>query len=556
MLALSYHEGRDGIGAPRRVAEAAMEPDPLFRRYQELQQYVGWTDEDARRVRDSRPLVLPHLDPLIDDFYAEIERHPEARRVITGGSAQVERLKGTLRTWLAELFSGTYDRDYVQRRWRVGWKHVELGLEPVFTNAALSRLRRGLVRLLEAHWQGDLRHLLSVRQSLNTLLDLDLAIIQDAYQRASTAGLNTNLQHRVTELETLLNVIPIGIAIAHDPLCRQIRLNAPMARWLRLPPESNASLRGSSAQDAGFRMTRAGKEIPDDQLPMQLAAATGAEVRDVEFDVRFADGTVINFLGNAAPLLDELGRPRGAIGAFIDITEHKREQERLLQTERLAAIGQMMTGLAHESGNALARSQSCLEMLSWEVEDRPAALELIGRIQKAQDHLKQLYEEVRGYAAPVKLERETWDVRGIWRQAWENLALRRHGRDTALIEQIEGTSTECSVDPFRLEQVFRNIFDNALAACADPVRIVVRCQHTELDGRPALYVAVRDNGPGLSAQQRQRIFDPFFTTKTKGTGLGMAIARRILEAHGGRIAVGPATEGGAEIVMTLPREAT
>jgi signal transduction histidine kinase len=222
----------------------------------------------------------------------------------------------------------------------------------------------------------------------------------------------------------------------------------------------------------------------------------------------------------------------------------------------------MMAGLTHESGNALARSQSCLEMLQWEVEDRPEALELIKSIQKAQDHLKQLYEEVRGYAAPIVLEREVWDLKMIWRQAWANLALAREGRDVSLREDIGGLDLNCAVDHFRLEQVFRNILENSLAACTDPVRIEVCCAKVQMDGQAAVRVAVRDNGPGLNSEQRQRIFDPFFTTKTKGTGLGMAIAKRIVEAHGGQIAVGPASGGrqhpelgrGAEIVMTLPRE--
>jgi signal transduction histidine kinase len=234
--------------------------------------------------------------------------------------------------------------------------------------------------------------------------------------------------------------------------------------------------------------------------------------------------------------------------------ERKRAEEKLVEAERLAAIGQMMTGLAHESGNALARSQSCLEMLAWEVEDRPEALALIQRIQKAQDDLRQLYEEVRGYAAPMKLEREAWDVAGVWRQAWQNLAVSRRGRDATLLEQTGGTALVCPADPFRLDQVFRNIFENSLAACADPVRIVIRAEDTELDGRPALCISVQDNGPGLNAEQKKNIFEPFFTTKTKGTGLGMAIALRIVEAHGGVIGVGPALGGGAEIRITLPRE--
>jgi signal transduction histidine kinase len=224
-----------------------------------------------------------------------------------------------------------------------------------------------------------------------------------------------------------------------------------------------------------------------------------------------------------------------------------------MQGERLAAIGQMMTGLAHESGNALARSRSCLELLAWEVEGRPEALQLIQGIQKAQDHLQQLYEEVRGYAAPIKLERDLWDVGRIWRQAWENLRLARQGRAAVLREEADNVDLHCVVDPFRLEQVFRNLFDNALAACSDPAEITVRCADRALDGRPALEVSVRDNGPGLGPEQRQRIFEPFYTTKTKGTGLGMAIVQRIVEAHGGRIAVGSGLARGAEIVLTLPR---
>jgi signal transduction histidine kinase len=366
--------------------------------------------------------------------------------------------------------------------------------------------------------------------------------------------LNTDLQRRVTELQTLLEVIPIGIAIAQDPSCAAIRVNASLARLLRLPPDANASLSAPAAQRPGFKASRDGKELPPEELPMQRAAR-GVEVRDTEFDIVHPDGEVVNLYGYAAPLRDEHGRPRGAVGAFLDVTERKREQLRVLQTERLAAIGQMVTGLAHESGNALARSQACLEMLALEVQDRPDALDLVARVQRAQDHLQQLYEEVRGYAAPLKLEREPWNLAAVWRQAWSSLALKRQGRAATLEEHAGGVDLRCEVDHFRLEQVFRNVLENALAACRDPVRIDITCADAVLAGRPAVRVAVRDNGPGLGPEQRRRIFEPFFTTKTKGTGLGMAIAKRIVEAHGGQLAVGSAEGPGAEILITLPREA-
>jgi signal transduction histidine kinase len=213
----------------------------------------------------------------------------------------------------------------------------------------------------------------------------------------------------------------------------------------------------------------------------------------------------------------------------------------------------MVTGLAHESGNALARSQACLEMLAMEIEDRPEALDLVARIQKAQNHLQQLYGEVRNYAAPMKLERQMQSLRSTWRQAWSNLAEQRKDRLATLHEDIDKVDLVCLLDPFRLEQVFRNILENALAACRDPVEITVSCSAALLDGQPAVQIVVRDNGPGLSAEERQRIFEPFFTTKTKGTGLGMAIAQRIVEAHGGQIAVGAPSGPGAEIQLLLPR---
>ncbi len=279
----------------------------------------------------------------------------------------------------------------------------------------------------------------------------------------------------------------------------------------------------------------------------------GGALRGVEHPVLCQDSSRRWVLWNAQGLPDHEGQGPAVLAIGQDITALKHSQEQAVQAERLAAIGQMMTGLAHESGNALARSQACLEMLALEVSDRPEALELLTRVQNAQNHLQQLYDEVRNYAAPIKLEREPWPLDAVWRQAWQNLAVRRQGRAVHLREEIDGVELSCPIDPFRLEQVFRNIFENSLAACRDPVEIRIRCQDGFLGGSPALRVSVRDNGPGLPAEVRRRIFDPFFTTKTKGTGLGMAIAKRIIDAHGGHIWADPAGPG-AEIHILLPRE--
>jgi PAS domain S-box-containing protein len=238
-----------------------------------------------------------------------------------------------------------------------------------------------------------------------------------------------------------------------------------------------------------------------------------------------------------------------------DVTWRKEFEERLRQAERLAAIGEMVTGLAHESRNALQQSQACLELLALRARDRPELLPLVTDIQKSQDHLHYLFEEVRGYAAPIKLRRQRTDLALLLDETWTKLAARK-GRRAVLEQRRNGLDLSGEVDPLALGHVFRNVLDNALSACADPVEVRAAWGLEDLDGRPAVCVALRDNGPGLTAEVRQKLFDPFFTTKTQGTGLGMAIAKRIVEAHGGRIAVGASAGPGAEIVITLPRRCT
>jgi PAS domain S-box-containing protein len=532
-----------------------MNPEDPFPRYQELQAYVGWTEEDARRVHAVANLVEPHLRPLIDDFYAEIQRHPNAVKVITGGQQQIERLKGTLTAWVRELFSGRYDKDYVARRWRIGWRHVEIGLDQVYTNVALSRLRTGLKHALQENWKEEPEGLLAVVRSLNKLLDLDLAIIEDAYQAEYLSRLQRN--------ERLAAIGQVVQAKERSEAAFRTLVEAAPCMVVILRPDQSVSYFSPYAEElTGYSAKSVlGNSYASSFLPEEYQSAfadaqqrvlSGRPVHGYESPIVCKDGTWRWIIWNAQRL-DYEGAP-AVLVVGQDITSRKQAQDQALQAERLAAIGQMMAGLAHESGNALARSQACLEMLAQEVEDRPEALDLVGRVQKAQLHLQQLQDEVRGYAAPLKLEREIWDLSGVWRQAWTNLEVTRKGRQTSLRENTNHVDLKCSVDNFRLEQVFRNIFDNSLAACGDPVMIEIVCAETKIKGRPGLEIAVRDNGPGLSQEQKQRIFDPFFTTKTKGTGLGMAIAERIVEAHGGRIGVGQSVGCGAEIIITLPRE--
>lgn len=273
------------------------------------------------------------------------------------------------------------------------------------------------------------------------------------------------------------------------------------------------------------------------------------------------EGAIAALRFGAADYLLKPIDPKQLINRLGGIAAQKRltlaledARRRALQAERLAAIGEVYTGLAHESRNALQRSQACLQRLANRVAEIPEALDLIARIQDAQDHLHRLYEEVRNYAAPLNfLDRRPCHLDKLLRQTWEQLHELRQDRQTALHSDAGVLDLECYVDRHCIGQVFRNILENSLSACADPVEISTNWSEAKLHSQSAVQIAIHDNGPGFTAESRARVFEPFYTSKTRGTGLGMSIAKRIVEAHGGDIAVGQHSGPGAEIVVTLPR---
>ncbi|HEV2968882.1 MAG TPA: ATP-binding protein [Pirellulales bacterium] len=235
------------------------------------------------------------------------------------------------------------------------------------------------------------------------------------------------------------------------------------------------------------------------------------------------------------------------------VAERDSEHERLLESERLSAIGAAMNAMAHESRNALQRAQACLEMLAREVQDRPAALDLIARVQQAQNDLHQLYEKVRDYASPLRIDPQRHALSPIIRQAWLELESLRVGRNARLREEYTGSDPTGEIDRRAMTIVFSHLLKNSLAACPDPLEIDVSYRDSELNGQPALEIVLQDNGPGFAPADRDKAFAAFYTTRTRGTGLGLALTKRIVEAHGGQIRLGAGSRAGAQFVLIFPR---
>ncbi|WP_436714381.1 PAS domain S-box protein [Roseiconus lacunae] len=271
------------------------------------------------------------------------------------------------------------------------------------------------------------------------------------------------------------------------------------------------------------------------------------------YRIRHRDGSEHSIWEKGRGVYDADGNIEAIEGFMTDITEMERMKQELLQSERLAAMGRMFSVLAHESRNALQRIQSGVEMLKFEFDEASESYEDLRRIAGAREDLQRLYNEMRSFAGPMNLQRSDCDLSKIWKKAWMHLEPLWHPREVVLNDCDSEVDSVLNVDAFRIEQVFRNLFENALGACPDPVRLDMTCRESQIEGCPAIGVVLRDNGPGITDEQKSKIFEPFYTTKHNGTGLGMAIAKRIVEAHQGTIEVRDPEGGGAEFVLTIPR---
>ena len=387
---------------------------------------------------------------------------------------------------------------------------------------------------------------------------------------AEVSRLKSALLERAAELETLLDVIPVGIGVALDPQCKHIRVNSGFARVLGLETSQNASKTANiEERPTNFVcVDLQGRLIPDDQLPMQISAREGKEIRDLEIDVIHEDGRIVRLLEYAAPLLDANGRPRGSVGAFVDITERRAAEERerrrlaeIAHVSRLSTLGEMISGLAHEINQPLAAASNFARVCQrWpQTTNTPLPDEVMRLIQKILGQTERAGEIVKRLTTFVKKSVSTplfVDVNILVRDV---IALTKscfypamqHEIETPLLADLTPHLPRVSVDPIQIEQVLVNLIRNAIEATQEArsnAPVVVRTMRTP----DAIQVSVTDGGSGVNSTATSDLFEPFFTTKPEGIGLGLSISRSIIENHGGKLWVEPNADRGATFAFTLP----
>ncbi len=256
------------------------------------------------------------------------------------------------------------------------------------------------------------------------------------------------------------------------------------------------------------------------------------------------------------------GETIGAVMYFKDLTRVEQLEERERLRDRLASLGEMAAGIAHELKNPLAGIEVMAGLLRRQVPDSKDAQALLADILSEAKLANAIVVEMLEFVRPVRLQVEHTDMADMLQQSITMAESKTRRGSVAVTLEIEEGLPMIEADHHQLSQVFTNLLTNAFEALDGRGKIAITAVSGTIEEDPALtgaqapmptvVVDVLDDGPGLPRDATDKIFDPFFTTKVQGSGLGLAIVRKIVDAHDGRIDVSSVPGAGTRFRVTLP----
>jgi len=379
---------------------------------------------------------------------------------------------------------------------------------------------------------------------LGAAVDLTERVRMEDELRASAA----RERQRAAELQALLDTAPIGLAIATDASGAHIRGNPANEAMFGVSPQGEFSKKSTDV----FIVSANGRELPVADLPMQRALR-GETVAGQVMDVSRPGGETLTVFGRAAPLYDEDGAPRGAVGAFLDITPLRRAEQALEQADRRKDA--FIATMAHELRNPL--SAICNGVFT--LRRAPGAVEadrLHEMMERQTGALVRLVDDLldtsRFSSGKIALRRQRTTILPLLDQAIEAVAPAVAARRLRLLRPPAPQDQALFADPARVTQIFTNLLSNAVKFTPEggTIEIEVACDDT------AVSVSVRDTGVGIAPETLPTVFDWFVQGgkgSSEGLGVGLALARELTRLHGGTIEAHSDGAGrGAVFTVRLP----
>jgi two-component system sensor histidine kinase HydH len=334
--------------------------------------------------------------------------------------------------------------------------------------------------------------------------------------------------------DSLVENMPIGL-VAIDQAGRITAFNQAAESILQ---QAAADIVGQKANDV----------LPETCRDLIKTLETQKKIVTGELDCHLANGRKIP-LDVIATVLEEEDGARGVVVLLRDITEIQHLKKEIARSQRLASLGSLAAGVAHELRNPLSSIKGFATYFRERYRDNPEDEKTAGIMIQEVDRLNRVIGQLLDYARPMTMHRQETPIQSIIQHTFRMIEQQAREKGVVLQANLPANIPAVGVDPDRMKQVFLNLYLNALDAME--VGDVLSVTLTDLPGEH-IRIEVGDTGVGIAPEDLGRIFDPYFTTKPSGAGLGLAIVQKIIDSHGGDIQVESTPGRGTMVAIQLP----
>ena len=369
------------------------------------------------------------------------------------------------------------------------------------------------------------------------------------------------VEAQAAQLKAILYAAPAMIWTALDRDCRNITGNRAAYDFSCVEEGINLSKTSQNPERlANYRVFRDGVELQPPDMPLQVVARTGQKILDCALDFHFADGSIRSVFGNVVPIMDAGGCPTGAIGAFLDTSEHIRAEMALKEkTQQLEVANKELESFSYSVSHDLRAPLRAIDGYSRMILSKHAnelCEDVRSKFDVIRDNVRRMGQLIDDLLAFSRVGREqlytvTLDIGGMIRDVWEEL---KGANPDRLLTLKLAEIPPCKGDRALIKQVFVNVLSNAVKFTRGRAEARIEAGGYNEDGKTVYFI--RDNGAGFDMQYHDKLFGVFkrlhSEVEFEGTGVGLAIVQRIINRHGGRIWAEGVVDKGATFYFTLP----
>jgi two-component system sensor histidine kinase HydH len=308
----------------------------------------------------------------------------------------------------------------------------------------------------------------------------------------------------------------------------------------------------------GLNLSDARGKDPDIILPNHFCGLTesldrGESISEKEMECEFTEDRIVPVSVSASKIINEEGQFVGQVLIIRDLGEVRRLQGEIRRKEKLAAIGGLAAGVAHEIRNPLSSIKGIATYFKNKFDEDSSDNEMAGVMINEVDRLNRVISELLEFARPPEIKLKKTDVNSLIEHSVRLIEKEASSKDIAIKLDLSQQPLPAEIDSDRFSQCLLNLYLNSLQAMEKGGQLSIKDSLTD-DSH--IIIEIKDTGSGIKAENLNKIFDPYYTTKTKGTGLGLAIVHKIIEAHNGNIKVRSAPGQGTTFIIGIPAKKT